>query len=242
MNVVSNECGLKWTWSQMNVVSNEWSRMNVVSNECGLKWKSLKWMWSQMNTSQMNGVSNERSLKWSGHKWIGLKWTWFQMSWSQMNVVSNEWSQLNGLNWIGPNSHGTGEAGPRLFLGGSFRSGGCRCRWGKCGDLLLCPPTPHCIGDPPTVLHVCCCCQMNWWVVVRRAHMGVSTWGAVRLHSMDGWVLSGAGVQAPYYSFLETAWLNCNEAQQVGCLRGLEGCPLVQGEGIQSQFPRRRWW
>jgi len=44
MNVVSNECGLKWLWSQMNVVSNEyglkwlWSQMNLVSDECGPKW------------------------------------------------------------------------------------------------------------------------------------------------------------------------------------------------------------
>jgi len=108
MNVVWNECGLKWMWSQMNVVSNEcglkwlWSQMNVVSNECG-----LKWLWSQMNV-----VSNE----------CGLKWTWSQMKWSQMNrsqmkvvsnvvvsieVVSNELSQMNGLKWIGLNSQGT---------------------------------------------------------------------------------------------------------------------------------------
>ena len=37
-NVVSNDCGLKWTWSQMNVVSNEQVSNVVVSDECGLKW------------------------------------------------------------------------------------------------------------------------------------------------------------------------------------------------------------
>jgi len=34
--------------------------------------------------------------------------------------------------------------------------------------------------------------------------MSVSIWGAVRLHSMDRWVLSGAGVQAPWHGVLET--------------------------------------
>jgi len=40
--------GVKWMWSQMNVVSNEWGL------ECGLKWQSLMWMWSRMNRSQMS--------------------------------------------------------------------------------------------------------------------------------------------------------------------------------------------
>jgi len=44
---------------------------------------------------------------------------------------------------------------------------------------------------------------------------------------MDGRVLSGAGVQAQWHSVLETVLLHCIEAQQVGCLQGLEGCPLV---------------
>jgi len=83
------------------------------------------------------------------------------------------------------------------------------------------------LSDPPIALHVCCCCQMNWWDVVRRVQMGVSIWGAVCVHSMDGWALSGADVQAPEHSVLETVWLHCDEAQQIGCLRGLEGCPLV---------------
>ena len=80
MNVIWNECGLKWMWSQMNVVSNEcglkwmWSQTTVVSNECG-----LKWVWAQMTVVSNDQVSNECGLKWTG-----------QMSWSQMNVVSNE--------------------------------------------------------------------------------------------------------------------------------------------------------
>ena len=57
MNMVSNECGLDGTWSQMKK-----SHVNVVSNEC------LKRTWSQMNRSKMNVVSNvvvsnERVLK-----------------------------------------------------------------------------------------------------------------------------------------------------------------------------------
>jgi len=55
--------------------------------------------------------------------------------------------------------------------------------------------------------------------------MGVSIWGAVRLHSMDGWAISGEDVQAPWHGVLETVWLHCNEAQQAGCLRGWESCP-----------------
>ena len=48
MNVVANECGRKWMWSQMN----------AVSNECGIKWIGLKWTWSQRN--DLKGmVSNE---------------------------------------------------------------------------------------------------------------------------------------------------------------------------------------
>ena len=104
-----------------------------------------------------------------------------------------------------------------------------------------CPPTPHSIDDPPNAPHVCCCCQMNWWDV-RRVQMGVSIWTAVYLHLMERRALSGAVVQAPRHDALETVWLHCDEAQQVGCLRGLEGCPLVYDAGIQSQFARRRWW
>jgi len=49
----------------------------------------------------------------------------------------------------------------------------------------------------------------------------------VVLHSMDGCVLNGAGVQAPWHGVLEIVWLHCDEAEQVECLRGLEGCSLV---------------
>jgi len=117
INVVSNECSLKWMWSQMNVVSNKcglkwlWSQMSVVSNECGLKWKSLKWVWSQMTVvsndwCQMNVVSNEKVSNECDLKWTGLKWTWSQMKWSQMNrsqmnVVSNVVvSNKLGLRWM----------------------------------------------------------------------------------------------------------------------------------------------
>jgi len=46
--------------------------------------------------------------------------------------------------------------------------------------------------------------------------MGVPIWGAVDSHSMDTWVLSGADVQTPWHGVLETVWLHCDEAQQVG--------------------------
>jgi len=59
---------------------------------------------------------------------------------------------------------------------------------------------------------------------------------------MDRRALSEAGVRAPWDGVLETAWLLCDEAQQVGCLWGWEGCSLVWDAGIQSQFARRRWW
>jgi len=94
-------------------------------------------------------------------------------------------------------------AGTRLFLGGSFREGGCRCQELKCRVLWGCPPTSHSIDDPPTVSHVCCCCQKNWWVAVWQVKTGVLIWGDMHLHSMDGRVLSGAGVQAPWHSVLE---------------------------------------
>jgi len=91
MNVVSNECGLKWMWSQMN----------VVSNDCG-----LKWMWSQMNVFSNEVVSNDWVSNECGLKCRGLKWAWSQMNGLKW-MVSNEWSQMNGLKWIGLNSHGT---------------------------------------------------------------------------------------------------------------------------------------
>jgi len=77
----------------------------------------------------------------------------------------------------------------------------------KCGVLWDCLPTPHSISDPTTAPHVCCC-QMNWWDVVQRVQMGVLIWGVVRLHSMDGWALSGADVQAPCHGVLETVWVH----------------------------------
>ena len=128
------------------------------------------------------------------------------------------------------------------LLGKVIPGGGCRCRGWKCGVLWGCPPTPHSIGDPPTAPHACCYCQRNWRHNVGRVQIGVSIWDAMRLHSIDGWALSGADVNAPCHGVLETVWFHCDEAQQVEYLRGLEGCPLVLDAGIQSQFARRRWW
>ena len=111
---------------------------------------------------------------------------------------------------------------PGCSLGGSHRGCGGRCQGWKCRVLQVCPSTPHSISDRPTAPHVCCCCQMNWWDVVRRVQMGVSIWGAVHLHSMGGWALSGAdvqetwhGVQETWHGVLETAWLQCNDLSRL---------------------------
>ena len=116
-----------------------------------------------------------------------------------------------------------------------------RCRGWKCGSLWDCRSTLHSIGNPPTAPHVCCYYQINKWDVVPRVQMGVLIWGAVFLHSMGGWALSGANDQAPWYGVLETMWFLYDEDQQVECLRGLEGCSLVWDAVIQSQLARRRW-
>ena len=86
----------------------------------------------------------------------------------------------------------------QALLGRVTPGGERRCQGWKCGVLWGCPSTPPSVGNRPSAPHVCCCCQINWWVVVRRVQMGVSIWGAVHLHSMDGWALSGADVQAPW--------------------------------------------
>jgi len=100
-----------------------------------------------------------------------------------------------------------GQVGPRLFLGESFRVCVYRYLELKCRVLWGCPLTPRSIDDPPTAPHVCCC-QRSWWVAVRRVQMGVSIWGAVQQHSLDGWALSGADVQAPWHGVLEMSWNN----------------------------------
>ena len=64
MNVISNQCSLKWSGLKWM-----WSQITVVWNECGLKWSFLKWrglkrMWTQMKKVSNEQVSNERGLKW----------------------------------------------------------------------------------------------------------------------------------------------------------------------------------
>jgi len=90
----------------------------------------------------------------------------------------------------------------QALLGRVILGGGYWCRGWKCGALWDCPPTPHSIGYPSTAPHVCC--QMNWWDVVQGVLMCVSIWGAMHLHSMDRWPLSGADFQAPWHGALET--------------------------------------
>jgi len=55
-----------------------------------------------------------------------------------------------------------------------------------------------------------------------------------RAFALDGLVSAdGTDVQAAWQVVLKTVWLPCDEAQQVGCLRELEGCPHVLDAGIQ---------
>ena len=99
----------------------------------------------------------------------------------------------------------------------------CRCRGSKCGVCAGSPSAPHFIGDPPSAAQVCCCCHMNWGDVVWGVQMGVPIWGSVSLHWMAGCAQSEADVQAPRHDVPATVWLHCDEAQQVGFLRGLGG-------------------
>jgi len=46
-----------------------------------------------------------------------------------------------------------------------------------------------------------------------------------RASALDG----GVSADAPWHGGLEIVWLHCDEAQQVGCLRGLEGCTAGVG-------------
>jgi len=114
-------------------------------------------------------------------------------------------------------------AGPTLFLAGPFHEGGTEM---KVRSLVVLSNFPHSIGDPPRARHFCYCRQ-KWWVAVEQVQMDVSIWDAVHSHSMDKWALSRADVQAPRHDVIKTAWLLCDEAQQVGCLREQGVCPLV---------------
>jgi len=60
----------------------------------------------------------------------------------------------------------------------------------------------------------CCAVGINGCLDLRR-----------RASALDGRV-SAEWSRCPD-GVLEIVWLHCDEAQQVGCLRGLEGCPLV---------------
>jgi len=83
-------------------------------------------------------------------------------------------------------------SGTKALRGRVIPEGWCRCRGWKRRVFWGYPSTLHSIGNPPTAPHACRCCQIKWWDVVRRVQMGVSIWGATRLHSIGGWALSGA--------------------------------------------------
>jgi len=107
-------------------------------------------------------------------------------------------------------------AGPTLFFAGPFQEGGTEI---KVRSLVVLSNFPRFIGDPPKARHFCYCRQMNWWVVVEQVQTDVSIWDAVHSHSMGKWAMSRADFQAPQHGVLDTVWLLCDEAQQVGCLR-----------------------
>ena len=136
---------------------------------------------------------------------------------------------------------GGGWTGPTLFLGGSFREGGCRCRdeSAECWSAL----------QPFRILpHLCYCCQMNWWVVVQRLQMGVSIWDALHLHSMDRWALSGAGVRDPCRARDNVALLRRSSAgwmpARTGRLSAGVGCrhPVtIRKASLMAGLIRRAW-
>ena len=70
----------------------------------------------------------------------------------------------------------------------------------KVGSIVVLPNHSPSIGYPPSAPHVRCC-QMNWWDAVCGGYKWVSRFD-VHLHSMDGWALSGADVQAPWHGVL----------------------------------------
>ena len=109
-----------------------------------------------------------------------------------------------------------------LFLGGVIPGGECRSRGWKCGVLW------------DLSAHSAC----QWWSAHCAARVLLlpdklmrcvtGTNGCLdlrhRAFALDGgWALGGADIQAPWHGVLETLWLHCDEAQQVECMRGLEG-------------------
>ena len=113
-----------------------------------------------------------------------------------------------------------------------------RCLELKCRVLWGCPHILRSIYDPPTALHVFSCCQRSCAAGTNECHDLRR-----RAAALCGQV-SAEWSKCPGFrhSALETVWLLCDEAQQVGYLRGLEDRPLVWDTGIQSQFAKRRWW
>jgi len=102
------------------------------------------------------------------------------------------------------------------ICGSAIPGGGCQM---KVRSLVF-SNNSHSVGDRPRAPHFWFHYQMNWWAVVWRAKLGVSIWDVVHFHEMDRWAQSGADVQAPWRGVLETVWLLCDEALQVGCVQG----------------------
>ena len=112
---------------------------------------------------------------------------------------------------------GGGSAGPMLFLKGSF--GGVPVSGMKMRSLV--GLSAHCAARMLLLsdeMMRCCAAGTNGCLDLRRSAF-----------ALDGPVSTGwsrcPGSMAR--CAIETVWLHCYKAQQVGCLRGLEGCPLV---------------
>jgi len=162
-------------------------------------------------------VSSSRTVRpcspWGG-RWIGLlRTTWLTVCSSAPHSQAAEAiPHLYTQEWKRPTLMWRRLSRIQAVLGRVAKGVICKCRGWKCGVLWGCPLTSHSIGDLSTQPHVCCCCQINWRVVVWQVQWVSWFWDAMHLHLMDKWVLSGAGVQAPWHGVLETVWLQCDEA------------------------------
>jgi len=110
-------------------------------------------------------------------------------------------------------------AGPRFFLGGSFRGLGAGVGEENAESCGVVRPLRIPLVIRPMIRTYVVVVKWTNEILCGGYKLGVSIWGTVRLHWMDGWALSRADAQAPWHGTLETVWLHCDETQQVGCLK-----------------------